>query len=280
MQEYLQKTRLSAVLDELGFHILSLLACFLWFFAQWGVRLSAVAAGLALYVLVLLLRKKIRDGRVARREEALRRAIGGELALERLCLEDAAKAHFETAVLLSLRYPLTLLRTGEEGTLCALKGKKLLLFFLQAPEKSQVSAAQVLSLQRSAKQSGADWALLCAPCGVSKEAREQAQAEPGVFFLSRDTLISVFGSANPAQDAQLLALKSLRKKRISRHLEPAIFHPKRAGRYAFYGALLLAMYLFTHLPYYAVPGMICVFMAAFCRCARRNRDELREAFSL
>ena len=280
MQEYLQKSRLSGVLDEIGFHILSLLACFLWFFVQWGVRLPAVSAGAAMYGLTLLLRKKIRDGRVARREEALRRAIGGEMALDRLRMTECAKAHFETAVLLSLRYPLTLLKTGEEGTLCSLKGKKLLLFFLQAPEKSRAGAENVLSLQRSARLCGADYALLCAPCGIAREAREQAQMEPPVSFLSRDTLISLFGSASPAEDAQLLALKRLRKKRLSRHLEPSFLNPRRAGRYAFYGALLLTMYLFTHLPYYAVPGMICVFLAAFCRCVRKNRNELKDLFSV
>ena len=54
--------------------------------AQKPAILLAVAAA-ALYGLLLMLYKKTRDGRLARREKRLRARIGGELALERLRAE-------------------------------------------------------------------------------------------------------------------------------------------------------------------------------------------------
>ena len=61
MQEYLHRSRLGGILDGIGFHFLALGASFLWFLLLWGLRLSSVLAGLALYGLILLLRRKVRD---------------------------------------------------------------------------------------------------------------------------------------------------------------------------------------------------------------------------
>ena len=118
MQEYLQDSRFGRAMDGIGFHFLALFVSFFWFVLLWGLRLPAVTAAMALYVLILLLRRKILDDHLVRKEKALRAAIGGELALERLLLSPAERAHFETAILLSMQYPLVLLRTGEDGTLC------------------------------------------------------------------------------------------------------------------------------------------------------------------
>ena len=279
MQEYLQKTRLSGILDGLGFHILSIFVSFSWFIFLWGLRLPALTAGVALYGIIVLLRKKIRDDQVARKERELRCVIGGELALERLLLTSSERADFEIAMLLSMRYALILLQTTEHGILCDLKGKKLLIAFVQQPEKASLSSAQVLDVQRSIKQLRADSAVLCCPCGISQDAKEQALWEPPVYFVARDTLISLFGAVNPATDDQLIQLGKRKKQRTVNHLELHIFQPSKGKKYACYGILLLIMYQFTHLIYYALPGLICVFLAAACRSARKKQDSLYDLFS-
>lgn len=278
MQDYLQKTRLSSILDEFGFHLLSLLISILWFVLLWGVHISAITAGMALYCMVVLLRKKIRDDHVVRKEKQLRTAIGGELAMERLLLSSPEQAHFETAMLLSVRFSMVLLQAGKEGILCAWKGKRMLLCFAQIPGKAKLSCEAVLRFQREVKSLHADFGVMCCPCTIAMDARDQGETEPVIHFIARDTMISLFGSAFPATDEQLLQLGKRRKRHLSRPLYPHIFHPRRARRYACYGGLLLLLYLFTHLVYYAVPGLLCVLFAAICRCFHKRRENLNDLF--
>ena len=274
MQEYLQHSRLGEAMDTLGFRILALALSMGWFILLWGLRLPALLAGAALFILVLLIEKKTRDGRLLRREKRLRARIGGELALERLLLALPDRAHFETAMLLSLRQPLTLLRAGDEGMLCSIRGETLLLSFAQVPLSAKIGAGEVLALQRAAKSQQAARAVLCAPCPIAPEAREQARGEIPVSFLSRDTLIDLFGQVNPATDAQLVALGRRRSPIPARRWLRLILDRRRAPRYALYGGLLLGMYLLTHLFYYALPGLVCLGLAAACRCVKQEKEKL------
>ena len=272
MQDYLHHSRLGSILDGIGFHFLAMSVSFLWFLLLWGLRLSSALAGLALYGMILLLRRKVRDDHLARREKQMRAAIGGELALERLLLTQKERAHFETAMLLSMAHPLVLLQTGEEGVLCDLKGQKVLIAFLQRPASAAAEAEHVLTMQQDIQSLRADRGLLCAPCGISAKAREQAQSQPPVSFLSREELIALFGCANPATDAQLVALGRRKKAPRPFRLMRMVLDRSRAKRYACYGALLLIMHQFTGFFFYAPAGLLCLGLAAACRCVRERND--------
>ena len=202
----------------------------------------------------------------------MRAAIGGELALERLLLTQKEKAHFETAMLLSMRYPLVLLQTGRDGVLCDLKGKKVLIAFLQRHSSTTVDADQVLSMQRGVRLLHADRGLMCVPCGISAKAREQAQAQPPVSFLSREEMIVLFGRANPATDAQLVALGRRKKALRPAMLLRLVLDRRRVRRYACYGALLLLMHRFTSFFFYAPAGLLCLSLAAASRCVKEKND--------
>ena len=277
MQDYLQRSRLGQAMDSIGFHVITLILSNFWFILLWGLRVPAFVAGAALYVMIVILRKKARDDHVTRKEKQLRATIGGELALERLLLTEPVKAHFEIAMLLSLRQPLTLIQAAEKGVLCAWKGKKWIVSFLQSPQESGVSPGDVLALQREIRLLNADRGLLCVCGKVSPEARRQAERDPRVYFLSRKKLIAMLGGANPATDAQLVALGRRRKKAAPGHWLRLILASSRAKRYACYGTLLLGMYQWNHVLYYGLPGLICVFLAAACRCIRQEETAFMEA---
>ena len=274
MQEYLRRSRFASAMDDLGFHLLALALSLGWFLWLWGLCLPAFPAGLSLYALVLLIRRTTREDRLKRREKRLRAQLGGEMALEEMLLRPPAQAHFEAAVLLSVGRPLTLIRTGDQGVTCSLRGEKTLLSFLQRSPASVVSADDVLALQRSARAVGAVRAVLCAPCPVSPEAREQARGPLPVSILSRETLIGLLGQAHPARDQDLVALGRRRRAKRGPGLISLVLDKRKARKYAWYGSLLLGMYLFTHLLIYALPGLLCVFLAAFCRCFRFRENEL------
>ena len=273
---YFKRSRLGNAMDSLGFHFFTAMISVFWFILLWGLRPSSLIAGAALYGMIVILRKKVRDDHVTRKEAQLRAVIGGELALNRLLLTAPEKANFEIAMLLSLREPLTLIQAGEKGVLCARKEKKWLVSFLQAPAEADVTPGNVLLLQREIRLLNADSGLLCVCGKISPAAARQAEQEPPVSFLDRDRLISMLGSIHPATDSQLVALGRIRKKAAPVHWLRLILNPSRAKRYACYGVLLLGMYQFTHLFYYALPGLVCVFLAASCRCVKREETVFRE----
>jgi len=273
MQDFLQKSPVRELMDEAGFLMLSGALSMAWFIFLWGVTLPALFSGAALWALIILLRRKSRDGRLKRREASLRRAIGGELALEELLLLPPQRAHTEAAALLALRRPLTLLRASDAGVLCRLRGETVLLCFCQLPVSCAVGAQQVLSLQRAAREMNAPRGILCAPCEISPAAAAQAGGDIPVSFLGRDSLISLFGSARPATDRQLVALGKRRKRHPASWL-PMILNPRRALRYLGYCALLMGMHLLTGLTYYAVPGIICLLLSAACRCLQPREEIL------
>lgn len=275
MQEYLKRSRFGGLADQIGLHLILLIFSFLWFILQWGLCLPALTAGFSLFLLLSFIMRKARDGRLIRREKQLRIRIGGEMALERLLTADPSRAHFEIALLLSMRHPLTMIKTGEEGVLCTLRGEYLLLSFQQCPFSGQITADHVLKLQRAARLHHAARGILCAPCPLSAQAKDQASGEIGVTFYTRDQLIQLLGVINPATDAQLIALGKRKKMRATgRQWLDHILDPRRMPRYALYGALLIGLYLITKLPYYILPGICCLGLAAASRCRKEKRERL------
>ena len=262
-------------MDRIGGHILVFLLSVGWFVFLWGLCLPALTAGLALYCLLIIIIKKARDGRLIRREKQLRIRIGGEMALERLLTADPARAHFEIALLLSLSHPLSMLKTTDEGMICTLRGEQLLISLAQCPFSSRITPEHVLALQRLVRARRSDRGILCAPCAISQEARDQAKGEIPVTFLSKDMLIQMLGKANPATDAQLVSLgKRKRTRTTCRQWIALMLDPRRFSRYAMYAALLILLYFVTRLPYYAVTGCICLLLAALSRCHREKKDGL------
>ena len=120
MQEYLQKTHLSVVMDEVGAWLALLSGSLGLFMLLWGIRPMAVLAGLAAFTLCMLLRTRTREKRLRQKEARLRRRIGGEMKLEAWTTCPPRQAHFETALLLSGCRPLVLERMTDSGVLCLL----------------------------------------------------------------------------------------------------------------------------------------------------------------
>ena len=92
MERYLSRMPQAGWLDALGARAAILLGCEGWFFLWWGVSLPSMAAGLALTALICLALRLWKKRSVARREQALRERIGGEMALETLLRGAGAEA--------------------------------------------------------------------------------------------------------------------------------------------------------------------------------------------
>lgn len=268
MQEYLSRTRLGAVMDHLGGTLAMLGVSMAFFILLWGVRLSAITAGAALFVMLMMLRERLRKKRLKRREAALRRRIGGELKMEKWLVAMPERAHFEAALLLAQCYPLTVEKTGENGAQCRLQsdGEKLLIACAQMPAGEKLSVQRVAAFQRQCVRCGAARGVLCAVGEMVGEARKQAEMPPRIVTISREKMIALSGEICPATDEQLIALgRRKHQGNIEKAFVRTALSPFRDRQYLLYGLLLTGMYLLTGAFLYLLPGCFCLVCMALCR---------------
>ena len=277
MQEYLQKTHVSAVMDEIGALLALLIISLSAFFLLWGVRPMSLLAGTAAFILALLLRSRGRERRLRQREARLRRRIGGELCLEGWTVCPPRRAHLETARLLSLLRPLAVERVTDAGALCRLPGEetRALIACAQSHRAEKLTARNVAAFQRSCLRYGAEKGYLCGAPGATAEAREQCALAPRVILVDRERMIALAGAAAPATDAQLVALGQRNTGgRSLKSLLAAALDGGRAEKYLLYGLLLTGLHLLTGQQVYRITGLICLGLTAVCRCAAQRRKNV------
>lgn len=212
---------------------------------------------------------------VARRETALRRRIGGEMALEAILTAPARKAQFQAALWLCQGYPgLEMLRTSDRGVLCRYEKETLLVSLIPAHPSETIGCGPLLALQRQMQGADRAVALLTAP--ASRQAQQYAaQARPPLRLIPRETLCRLAGRCSPATDEQLAALGRRRREKANRQVWLRhILAPHRTRRYLLYGLGMLALYGITRLPYYPVPGTILLSLAILSRAYPRAAEKL------
>ena len=276
MQQYLEKTRLGGTLDSLGLRLLILICCVLWFVFLWGVTLAALLAGIAFFLLVSLAIRLGKRKTVARREQALRQRIGGEMALDALPLTPPRQAHFQASLWLTLAHPLRLERITEDGVLCRLEGEPILVRCLNHHPSIPVSAQDIIEAQRACLSHNAIRCVLCTASPLNSAAQTQlGLADPPVKVVGKERLIRLAGAASPVTDEQLVALGARKKRHAG--IQTWLNHilaPHRSRRYFWYGMGLLLLYYITRLPYYPVPGVLCLSLALLSKIRHTKEDTI------
>ncbi len=279
MEDYLHHRRLRSFIDGAGSMAALLAAGILWFVWLWGATVPALLAGVALGVLLRRAVTEYRRRTLTSREAALRRRLGGELLLEEMLLAPPRQAHFQAALLLGERYPLTMTRVTEDGMLCQSGGDVVLVRCLPVPETVEAGVMDVLACQRACRRQGAARGVLCVTGRVG--AKAEAAGEDGlvpVRLIRRETLLTLAGRACPATDAQLVALgKRRRRSRLPdalRALTRRTLAPEKAERYMLYGLALMLLYVVTGLAYYPLPGALCLTLSIACRVKRYPPETL------
>ncbi len=271
MEHYLRRDRLSAVLDTLGAWALIYALSLLWFVYLWGLSVPSMLAGAALGTLLLTARAKWRQRTVIRREKALRCRLGGEMMLEDMLLSGAREAHFRAALLLGERWLLTMQEAREDGVLCRQGEETLLVQCIRMMPDGELSAGDIIGVQRAVRQAKADRGVLCVLGRVSPKMAARAEEAPvPLRIVRRETLLAIAGQLSPATDAQLIALGERRRRRMGRAgLLRLVFRQDKAPRYALYGVMMLILYLLSSARLYAVLGMVCLTMAVCSRSMRQ-----------
>lgn len=276
MERYLRRNRLADTLDGLGICLLLLTLGVTWFTWLWGLNVASLLAGAALGTLLCTGRSRWRMRTVSRREKALRSRLGAELLLETMLMAEAREAHFRAALLLAERWPIRMEAVTEEGVLCRQGEETLLVLCIRMPEDGELGAGDLIAAQRTGRKLKTDRAVLCVLGRVSpKIAARAEQALLPLRIVRRETLLLLAGQYAPATDEQLVELG---KRRLRPQGQGGwvnlVFRRDKALRYHLYGLGMLMLFIFTGVRLYAVPGMVCLTMAALCRTRRRDGDKL------
>lgn len=271
MQKYRPKTPVAEVSDRLLRAGIAGLVGVSWFVFLWGLSLPALTAGLSLGIMLWLCVRQFSKQITRKREEQMRRMIGGELALNRLLLEPPRKAAFQCALWLAPRYPLVMQKAVEWGVIGLLDGKKTCIRLIACHETQKITAQQVVECAREARERQMEQTLLCLTAPASADAISYAASlDPPMKIIQRSELIEYAGYAHPATDEDLRSLGKQKRTRLSaREWLAVILDASRARRYFWYGLGLSALSLTTGSGYYPIPAALCLLLYAACKINRR-----------
>lgn len=273
MQKYRPKTAVAEVSDRLLRAGIASIAGISWFVFLWGFCLPAVTAGLALGGMLWLCVRQFSKQATRKREEQMRRMIGGELALNRLLLEPARKAAFQCALWLAPRYPLEMHKAVEWGVIGLLDGKQTCIRLIACHHSQKISAQQVVECAREARERQMEQTFLCLTAEASADALSYAASlDPPMRIIQRSELIELAGYAHPATDADLRTIgRQKRTRRSAQEWLAVVLDASRARRYFWYGMGLSLFALVTGSGYYPIPALICLGLFAACKLRMVNR---------
>ena len=276
MEQYLRKKRFGTWLDGLGLRLLIQLMALMWFVWLWGLALPSVTAGMALGLMGQMALTLYRRCTVVRRERALRSRLGGEMMLEEMLLAPARQAHFQAALLLGERYPLTMRRVTDNGMICDYRGETLLISCLRMPPESELSLGDLTACQRACREHQAERGVLC-PLGrvTPKVAARAEQGSMPLKIIRREVLLDLAGQCSPATDEQLVELgKRKRRPAAAGGGLRGLLRRDKAARYMLYGTALMLLYVLTSSPLYPGPGAVCLTLGVFSRCGTGEENIL------
>lgn len=268
MDKYRPKSLAANIADHILRLALSCTAGTIWFIWLWGFRLTALTAGIALGGLLWLIVRQFSQMSTQKKEQQMRRVIGGELALNKLLLYSPRQAGFQTALWIAPRFPVTITKAIDWGVTGIMNDKQILVRVIPQHQSQMVNVQQIVEIAREMYQMKMERCLLCLTAPISKEASGYArQAEPPIRIITREEFIHLAGLFSPATDEQLIQIRKNKKVRRSRReWLQMILEPDRARRYFWFGIGLSILALLTGQAYYPLPAALCLSLYAACRC--------------
>lgn len=268
MQPPLQSpTRLAGRIDRLGLCLLALLLSFAWFFYLFSSLLPAALSAAAMTALILQTVRLGEKRTLDKREMALRRRIGGEMAVDSLLLQTSTSAASNVAAWLTQAISLSGFIPKEDGILAQYEKESVFIACIQQHASTPAGCDATLSCIRNARRENADICVICSTSDFSQEAILLVEdVSPKTRLLGRSGLIHMAGVTVPATDEQLRTLGKRHRRKFKRSIFQArILDPAKKRRYLFYGAGLSLMYLLTRQTIHLIPALVCLLLVALCR---------------
>lgn len=272
MHKYQPKTPLASIGDRL---FRALMACALgigWFVWLWGLRMSALAAGIAMGGLLWLCTRQFCKMYTTKKENLMRQMIGGELAVTNLLMMPTAVALKTVALWIEKKVSFAFERIEKNYAIGKSHGSLTVLILCAQHPSLPINVQQLIDIAREINQKEQVKLLICSTAPFSSEASLWLEntALP-IEVIRREELIELAGRYSPATDEQLSQLR--RRKKIRRSCGEwlkIILAPSRARRYFWYGIGLTALALTTGQYYYPIPATVCLLLYAGCKLAHSS----------
>ena len=175
MERYRPKTALASAADHLLRLLIAWLAGVGWFVACQII--AALTAGTALGGLFWLCARLLGKKRMQKKEAALRRTLGGELALEKLLLLSETEAVTQCIHWLQSRTNLQITEPMSKGGLGTWDGASVLFRLFAQHPGTEITSQQVSEVIREALQVKTQRLLLCTTAPLSQAAMRVAETE-------------------------------------------------------------------------------------------------------
>lgn len=276
MHKYQPRAPLAEAADKLLRALLAALAGTAWFVWLWGLRPTALAAGIAMGGLIWLAVRQFGKKRMLRKESQMRQMIGGELALSRLMMLSPRHAAFQAALWLLPKADIHMEKALPWGVLGTWKGGRVLVRLIAQHESLPINVQQIIKAVRDAHDQEADRCLLCVTAPVSREAAAYADnLEMPIRIVTREELVALAGASAPATDEQLHRMAQGRRHRrrtLSGWLED-ILSPGRLKRYLWYGLGMAGLAVLTRQWIYPPAAGVCLLLYGAGKVFNWHRKE-------
>lgn len=236
-----QKNRTAEFVDSIALRLLLFLVSVGYFLLLWRRVLPGIAAGTALFLLLLLSLLLTRQKTQDTQKRMQREKITGEIAMEELLLMPGSLACEKVCDLLCALLGAQKL----DSTTIRAENETLHIRLAQIIPGSVCGAGEVLSAHRACGERCADRCILACTGEFSAEAIRFAQwVSPPVTLLPAKRLSAFFEKLHPATDEEI-------KQYLHRHRQPftrnrireLAFSPQKTRRYMLCAFLLLLVYL-------------------------------------
>ncbi|MBE5813856.1 MAG: hypothetical protein E7320_01435 [Clostridiales bacterium] len=276
MHRYRPKAPLAEAADKLLRALVAALLGTAWFVYLWGVRPTALTAGIAMGGLLWLAARQLGKKRMLRREAQMRQMIGGELALSRLMMLSPRHAAFQAALWLLPKADIHMEKALPWGVLGRWKEGRVLIRLIAQHESLPINVQQIIKAVRDAHDQEADRCILCVTAPVSREAAAYAEdLEMPIRIVGREELVALAGAGAPATDEQLRRMAQGRRHRSRslRELLSSVLAPAKAGRYLWYGAGMGLLGILTRQWVYPIPAAVCLLLFLGCKIHSWQKKE-------
>lgn len=261
------KNAVASLLDRLAFSALAFALCTGYFFLLWRSGTLSLAAGGALFMLVMLTALLVERRTLTLRDRMLRERVGGAIALGELLLMPGKAACKSVRDLLCLA--LGAQPDGDDRMLES--GEYWLVRCAQCLQGGSVSESDVLAAHRARIESGCSRCVLAATQRFTPGAVRAAEwMDPPVRLITGRQLAALYGRTHPATDEEIARHAARQKKPFSwRRVRQLALSPVKLRRYLLCAFLLLGFYCASGSGAALFSSLLAFALSLLC--ARENR---------
>ena len=276
MAHQFMKNTMAVQWDRHTGYALLLVLCLGIFTALWGLRLPALTAAAALYLILLTLFKKGTSGHRAKKDRLFLDGIKGTMVMEKLLLLPTPDAQQQAA---HLYFGSNALHASpkHDHLILDFQGKPVLVHYAPIHPDDPLTGAHAARIQRLMLKEGVQEGYILCPGTVTPQAKRQSALQPSVTLLFGQSLRIRMGAHAPIRDADAIQYAKRMYTGIRGPiLSPDLWTDENALKLMRYAFLLEALMLFTSRRGYGFSALLLMMVSAIVHTlANKKRPHKR-----